>query len=65
MGGYEPKLQDTNAAAHADAMRFHHRPDYDCAGGSGNGPLYTGPVTVVGPDEFDLDREGDGVGCEG
>jgi hypothetical protein len=21
--------------------------DYDCAGGSGNGPLYTGPVTVV------------------
>jgi len=39
--------------------------DYDCAGGSGNGPNYVqGPVDVVGYDEFDLDREGDGVGCE-
>jgi hypothetical protein len=38
--------------------------DYDCAGGSGNGPYYTGPVTVVGPDVFDLDRDGDGYGCE-
>lgn len=38
--------------------------DYDCAGGSGNGPLYTGPVQVVGPDDFDLDRNGDGYGCE-
>ncbi|MGI8516754.1 MAG: thermonuclease family protein [Acidimicrobiia bacterium] len=39
--------------------------DYDCAGGSGNGPNYVqGPVSVVGYDEFDLDREGDGVGCE-
>lgn len=38
--------------------------DYDCAGGSGNGPYYTGPVTVVGPDVFGLDRDGDGYGCE-
>lgn len=38
--------------------------DYDCLGGSGDGPLYTGTVTVVGPDEYDLDRNGDGVGCE-
>jgi endonuclease YncB( thermonuclease family) len=38
--------------------------DYDCAGGSGNGPSYTGRVEVVGPDDFDLDRDGDGVGCE-
>lgn len=38
--------------------------DYDCAGGSGNGPYYTGRVEVVGPDEYDLDRDGDGVGCE-
>jgi hypothetical protein len=38
--------------------------DYDCAGGSGNGPKYTGRVTVVGPDVFDLDRDGDGIGCE-
>jgi hypothetical protein len=39
--------------------------DYDCAGGSGNGPNYVeGTVAVVGPDEFDLDRDGDGWGCE-
>jgi beta-lactam-binding protein with PASTA domain len=39
--------------------------DYDCAGGSGNGPNYVqGTVRVVGPDEFDLDRDGDGFGCE-
>ena len=38
--------------------------DYDCAGGSGNGPNYTGTVQVVGYDEFDLDADGDGLGCE-
>lgn len=38
--------------------------DYDCAGGSGNGPYYTGRVRVVGPDVFGLDRDGDGWGCE-
>jgi beta-lactam-binding protein with PASTA domain len=39
--------------------------DYDCASGSGNGPNYVqGTVRVVGPDEFDLDRDGDGWGCE-
>ena len=40
--------------------------DYDCAGGSGNGPNYVqGPFQVIGYDEFGLDRNGDGVGCEG
>src|SRR5262245_53308893 len=39
--------------------------DVDCAGGSGNGPAYVrGPVTVIGSDIYDLDRDGDGVGCE-
>jgi hypothetical protein len=39
--------------------------DYDCAGGSGNGPNYvTGPVRVVGADPFRLDANHDGVGCE-
>ena len=39
--------------------------DYDCASGSGNGPNYVqGTVRVVGSDEFDLDRDGDGWGCE-
>jgi micrococcal nuclease len=39
--------------------------DYDCAGGSGNGPKYVrGPVYVVGPDVFGLDSDNDGVACE-
>jgi endonuclease YncB( thermonuclease family) len=38
--------------------------DYDCAGGSGNGPDYTGFVRVVGPDDYALDADGDGLGCE-
>jgi hypothetical protein len=39
--------------------------DVDCAGGSGNGPAYVqGPVTVIGSDIYDLDRDNDGIGCE-
>src|ERR1043166_6029431 len=40
--------------------------DYDCAGGSGDGPYYyvQGPITVVGNDHYGLDRDGDGVACE-
>jgi hypothetical protein len=39
--------------------------DYDCAGGSGDGPEYAyGPVYVDGADPYDLDRDGDGVACE-
>lgn len=38
--------------------------DYDCAGGSGNGPYYTGKVQVLGYDEYGLDRDGDGWACD-
>ncbi len=39
--------------------------DYDCAGGSGNGPEYVeGPIRVRPPDPFGLDADGDGWGCE-
>lgn len=39
--------------------------DVDCAGGCGDGPEYVrGPVRVVGPDEYRLDRDGDGIACE-
>jgi hypothetical protein len=39
--------------------------DYDCAGGSGDGPEYvTGPVRVTGPDPYGLDADADGIGCE-
>jgi len=38
--------------------------DVDCAGGSGNGPVYVnGPVQVIGVDIYDLDRDGNGWGC--
>jgi hypothetical protein len=38
--------------------------DYDCEGGSGDGPRYTGTVTVVGDDHYGLDRDGDGTACD-
>ena len=38
--------------------------DYDCAGGSGDGPYYVGLVRVVGDDHHDLDRDDDGYGCD-
>jgi hypothetical protein len=39
--------------------------DYDCGGGSGNGPLYVyGTVRVVGIDHYGLDADNDGYGCE-
>ena len=38
--------------------------DYDCSGGSGDGPEYTGYVIVTGSDPYDLDADGDGQACE-
>lgn len=39
--------------------------DVDCAGGSGDGPAYVhGPVTIVGTDVYQLDRDGDGIACD-
>jgi hypothetical protein len=52
--GYSPCLTDHGGA------------DYDCAGGSGNGPYYTTPGTtylVTGSDPYGLDANGDGYGC--
>jgi PASTA domain-containing protein len=39
-------------------------PDVDCAGGTGNGPRYTGTVRVTGADPYGLDADNDGIGCE-
>lgn len=42
--------------------------DYDCEGGSGNGPNYAPrdvEVADPGTDPFGLDDDGDGEGCEG
>ena len=39
--------------------------DYDCAGGSGDGPYYAeGPFQSVGSDPYGLDRDHDGIACE-
>lgn len=39
--------------------------DVDCAGGRGDGPAYVqGPVKVIGRDIYQLDRDGNGIGCE-
>ncbi len=39
--------------------------DYDCAGGTGNGPNYVkGPIRVLPPDPFRLDSDHNGWGCE-
>jgi len=37
--------------------------DYDCKGGQGDGPGYTGRVEVLGADTYKLDRDGDGIAC--
>lgn len=49
---------------YAGACLDPNSPDYDCAGGSGDGPDYTGPVRVVGEDVHGLDGDGDGYACE-
>jgi hypothetical protein len=38
--------------------------DYDCSGGTGDGPDYTGQVHVSGSDPYGLDADADGTGCE-
>jgi PASTA domain-containing protein len=39
--------------------------DYDCGGGSGDGPEYAyGPIYISGSDPYGLDNDGDGVACE-
>ncbi len=52
---------------YSPCLAYHGGADYDCAGGSGNGPYYTKPgVTyrVTGSDPYGLDADNDGYGCE-
>jgi hypothetical protein len=64
----EPEPQPEPAAADChpsyDPCLKPDSADYDCAGGEGDGPDYTGFVTVTGPDDYGLDSDGDGTGCE-
>jgi hypothetical protein len=59
-----PPPQDNCHPSYAGACLLIGIGDYDCIGGGGNGPNYTGFVRVVGPDVFDLDGDRDGFGCE-
>jgi hypothetical protein len=68
-GQTDPAPRQGGSGSHCDpnykgACLDPNSPDYDCEGGSGDGPDYTGPVTVVGDDQFGLDRDGDGSACE-
>ncbi len=52
---------------YSPCLVYHGGADYDCAGGSGNGPYYTAPgVTyhVTGSDPYGLDANHNGLGCE-
>jgi hypothetical protein len=65
VGGSAPAPEKDCDPSYPDACLKVGIGDYDCAGGSGNGPNYVeGPVTVRGSDPFGLDGNGDGVGCE-
>lgn len=73
-GGATRPLSTAQAQAIADRINAQCHPSYwgclpyvsdvDCAGGSGNGPVYTGAVLVIGPDDYGLDADHDGLGCE-
>jgi hypothetical protein len=71
MGGYGAQLPPAHAQAapgchpsYAGACIPVDATDVDCIGGRGNGPYYIGRVRVVGPDVYELDRDGDGIACD-
>lgn len=59
-----PKQQDSSCNPNYSGCLRTDASDYDCAGGSGNGPYYTGRVRVLRIDVYGLDRDGDGWGCD-
>jgi hypothetical protein len=63
-----PKPPPPNCTpGYSPCLVYHGGADYDCAGGSGNGPYYTQPGVVyhvTGSDPYGLDADNDGLGCE-
>lgn len=61
----KPKSASTSNCTPGYSPCLPYASDYDCAGGSGNGPKYVyGTVRVTGSDPYDLDPDGDGYGCD-
>jgi hypothetical protein len=51
---------------YSPCLPYRNGEDYDCAGGDGNGPLFTSPgvtYTVTGGDPYGLDGNHDGKAC--
>jgi NADH:ubiquinone oxidoreductase subunit 6 (subunit J) len=63
-----PEQQSLSASSNCDpnysGCLDPNSSDYDCAGGSGDGPDYTGTVTVLGDDRYDLNRDSDNIACD-
>jgi hypothetical protein len=54
-------------SGYSPCLVYHGGADYDCYGGSGDGPYYTEPgvvYTVSGSDPYGLDADDNGRGCE-
>jgi hypothetical protein len=62
-----PSPMPNCTSGYSPCLVNHSGADYDCYGGSGDGPYYTEPgvvYTVSGSDPYGLDADNDGSGCE-
>jgi resuscitation-promoting factor RpfB len=61
-----PEPTSNCTPGYSPCLVYHGGADYDCYGGTGDGPYYTKPgsYTVTGPDPYGLDADNNGVGCE-
>lgn len=61
----QPSPTNNCTPGYSPCLVYHGGADYDCAGGSGDGPYYAYQVEhVTGSDPYGLDADGDGLGCE-
>jgi hypothetical protein len=63
----QPPPQQNCTSGYSPCLVYHGGADYDCYGGSGDGPYYTEPgvtYTISGSDPYGLDGNDNGFGCE-
>jgi hypothetical protein len=66
-GGGDDEPSPNCTPGYSPCLAYHGGADYDCYGGSGDGPYYTAPgvvYSVTGSDPYGLDADNDGRGCE-